>query len=78
MGFADCLQRWIFWLNVPLCGIALILIPVFLKDPFKRLPIGKQLRHVDWIGAFLFISSITGLLIPISWVGDLPQKMIRG
>lgn len=59
---------------MPLCGIALILIPAFLKDPFKRLPIGKELKRVDWIGAFLFIASITGLLIPISWVGDFAQE----
>lgn len=63
-------QRWIFWINLPLCGIGLVTIPMAMKVPFVFAPIGPQLRHVDWIGSALFISSITGFLIPITWVSD--------
>jgi hypothetical protein len=41
-----------------------------MKVPFVFAPIGPQLRRVDWIGSVLFISSITGFLIPITWVSD--------
>jgi hypothetical protein len=41
-----------------------------MKVPFVLAPISPQLKRVDWFGTVLFISSITGFLIPITWVSD--------
>jgi ABC-type antimicrobial peptide transport system permease subunit len=62
------LKRWLFWINLPLCGIALFLIPVTLKVPYETPPIVSGLKKVDWVGTVMFIASVTGFLIPISWV----------
>ncbi|KAI9748058.1 MAG: hypothetical protein M4579_007323 [Chaenotheca gracillima] len=61
--------RWIFWINLPLCGAAFILIPLFLKLTHKSAKITDQLKRVDWIGSVLFIGSIMSLLIPVTWGG---------
>lgn len=70
--------RWLFWMNVPLCGIALLLIPLTLKVPYKAPQILRELKEVDWVGTVLFIASVTGFLIPISWGSVLyPWKSWR-
>lgn len=28
----------------------------------------EKLARVDWVGSFLFIASITSVLIPVTWV----------
>ncbi|CAN9388439.1 unnamed protein product [Alternaria alternata] len=45
--------RWAFHINYPFCGIGFI----------------EKLKRVDWLGAMLFIGSMTSLLIGISWGG---------
>lgn len=74
MDFVDGIQRWLFWINVPLCGIALLLIPLTLKVPYKAPQILRELKEVDWVGMVLFIASVTGLLIPISWVSNSTKE----
>jgi hypothetical protein len=45
------------------------LITVCLKLNFKPTPFLSQVRRIDWLGSFLFISALTSFLIPISWGG---------
>jgi MFS family permease len=61
--------RWIFWINLPLIGIGTIMIILFLKLQYKTTTFMNKLREVDWIGVVLFISSLTGFLIPLTWGG---------
>ncbi|KAJ7490851.1 major facilitator superfamily domain-containing protein [Mycena latifolia] len=61
--------RWLFYLNLPLTGIAFVLVLIYL---FVRTPEGSvrsKLAHVDWIGnAFCIIG--TGLaVIGLTWGG---------
>ena len=60
--------RWCFWLNLPICGIALPMAIFFLGN-LSRPPgdLLEKLRTVDWIGNVIFITSITWFLIAISW-----------
>jgi MFS family permease len=70
--------RWIFWINLPFCGLGLILIPIFLKlDTTKIFPLRESLKRVDYIGSFLFVTSLTSFLIPITWEGPCMHG-IRG
>jgi MFS family permease len=60
--------RWIFWLNIPLCVIGAIGIPICLRLHRKEESIWKKLRAFDWFGSFLFVAATTSCLIPITWV----------
>ncbi|KAF9634754.1 hypothetical protein BFW01_g5649 [Lasiodiplodia theobromae] len=61
--------RWIFWLNIPFCAVAFIMIPLFLNLQHTRGNLLSKLRKIDWIGSFLFVASTTSILIPITWGG---------
>ena len=63
------MQRWIFWINLPFTGAALIMIPLFIKLRVAKTAFGQKLAKIDWIGSVLFIASTTGFLIPLSWGG---------
>ncbi|KAH8798357.1 major facilitator superfamily domain-containing protein [Xylogone sp. PMI_703] len=59
--------RWIFWLNIPFCLAAFILVPLSLRLNNKAGSVIEKLKAVDWMGMFLFVSSATGFLIPLTW-----------
>ncbi|KAL8785591.1 MAG: hypothetical protein Q9195_008577 [Heterodermia aff. obscurata] len=61
--------RWIFYINLPIIGVAFVFVPLFLKLNFKPTNLTSQLRRVDWLGSVLFIGSTTSFLIPITWGG---------
>ncbi|KZT60038.1 MFS general substrate transporter [Calocera cornea HHB12733] len=51
--------RWIFWMNLPLCGAAMVMIWRFLK--LKR-PGGswrRKLRRINWIGNAIVMGAAT-------------------
>ncbi len=60
--------RWIFYLNFPFCAIAGIGVPVCLKLHPREGSMWSRLGTFDWFGSFLFVSSTTGFLIPLTWV----------
>ena len=62
-------QRWIFWINLPFIGLALVLVPLTLVLAFRVSSLAEKLKRVDWIGSVLFIGSTTSFLIPITWGG---------
>lgn len=66
---ADRIQRWIFWINLPFTGMALVMIPLFIKLGVPRNSFFQKLAKIDWIGSVIFIASTTGFLIPLSWGG---------
>lgn len=69
-GFAQNVSwRWVFWINLPFIGIGGALITLFLHLNYKTSSFMDKLRRIDWLGMFLFLSSTTGFLIPITWGG---------
>lgn len=54
----------------PFCGFGLVSVPILLTLKPKAETMGVKLARVDFIGAFIFISSSTSLLISISWGGS--------
>ncbi|EPS40779.1 hypothetical protein H072_5333 [Dactylellina haptotyla CBS 200.50] len=63
--------QWVFWLNLPFCGIGFIMIPLFLKLNFLPTTMAAKLRRVDYIGGTVFVASTTSFLIPITWGGTM-------
>lgn len=61
--------RWIFWINLPFCGLGLVLVPIFLKLNRTPLPLRENLLKVDFVGIFLFVASLSSFLIPLTWGG---------
>ncbi|KAL4993119.1 MFS general substrate transporter [Aspergillus recurvatus] len=63
--------RWIFYLNLPICGAALLLIIPFLKVNYKKDSIRNMLRRVDFLGNALLIASVLAILLALTWGGTV-------
>ena len=62
--------------NIPFCLVAFVTIPISLKLNHKDGLIIEKLKAIDWIGTVLFVSSITGLLIPLTWGNGNPFTVV--
>ncbi|KAG9094278.1 hypothetical protein FRC06_010981 [Ceratobasidium sp. 370] len=68
-AFAESNWRWLFYMNLPLAGIALALVLAFLrlntpKDSFKH-----KITRIDWIGNLLVIGSTASTILALTWAG---------
>jgi EmrB/QacA subfamily drug resistance transporter len=64
--FAEHNWRWIFYINVPLGALAIVVcFHVMRLVPFHRRP-----HAIDWIGAALMVASVSCLLLALSWGGN--------
>ncbi|KAK4221598.1 putative efflux pump [Podospora fimiseda] len=61
--------RWIFYINLPIAGVALVPLVLFLRVKYQRDAIGKMLMRVDWGGNALFAASVTSILLALTWGG---------
>ncbi|KAK8053622.1 Major Facilitator Superfamily protein [Apiospora saccharicola] len=61
--------RWIFWINLPIVGLAMAFVTFFLN--LETLPghILEKLGRFDWLGATLFSVSSAGFLFGITTGG---------
>ncbi len=63
--FAEHNWRWIFYINVPLAILAIVVCwHVMRLVPFER-----REHTVDWIGAALLVAGVSCLLLALSWGG---------
>jgi EmrB/QacA subfamily drug resistance transporter len=64
--FVDQLDwRWIFFINVPLGIVALLVTSSALRLPFAR-----REAKVDYVGAGLLVTSVTMLILMATWAGE--------
>ena len=64
--FVDHLTwRWIFFINIPLGLLALLVTQRNLRLPFTA-----RSHRIDWLGALLLTGSISALLLATVWGGD--------
>ncbi|KAH8810839.1 major facilitator superfamily domain-containing protein, partial [Xylogone sp. PMI_703] len=63
--------RWVFYINLPFCAIGLVMIFFFVNLEHKNhASLFQKLRtQVDWIGSFIFTTSITLALVALTWGG---------
>jgi EmrB/QacA subfamily drug resistance transporter len=64
--FVDNLSwRWIFYINLPLGAVALVVTSSVLRLPFRRQP-----HRIDLLGAGLLVASVVSLLLVAVWGGS--------
>ncbi|KAI9066853.1 Mfs1.1 [Trametes sanguinea] len=62
--------RWLFYMNLPLCAIAFVVVLLFLhlrKPPVESYR--QAFLSVDWIGNTITIASATSCIIGLTWAG---------
>lgn len=57
--------RWVFWINLPLGIVALVVAAVTIKLPQR-----KNTAKIDYAGMVLLALAITGLVLVTSWGGS--------
>ncbi|KAF8315115.1 ABC transporter [Clavulina sp. PMI_390] len=70
--------RWCFYINLPIGGISLAVIVVFLKGGHSALNAAKDENEttlqrwlrLDWFGALISLGFIVSLLLPLQWGGN--------
>ncbi|OTB17574.1 hypothetical protein K445DRAFT_316203 [Daldinia sp. EC12] len=69
-GFAqDVSWRWIFWINLPIVGVGMLLVALFLKQAQVPGHIVEKLKRFDWFGSALFSASSASFLFGITTGG---------
>ncbi|KAI9695785.1 MAG: hypothetical protein M1836_006051 [Candelina mexicana] len=63
--------RWIAWINLPLMGLAVVLIPPFLKLAPIKLSMKAKLKALDMIGIPLFMIGMTSFVFGLTAGGVL-------
>ena len=64
--FTDHLSwRWVFYINLPVGALALVVTSIVLNLPFRRVE-----RRIDWLGAGLIAAAVTCVLLVTVWGGD--------
>jgi multidrug resistance protein len=61
--------RWCFWVNLPLDGLAFLIILFVLDLHTPRTPIRKGLKAVDWLGALTMVGGTIMLLLGLEMGG---------
>ncbi|KAK0114583.1 hypothetical protein ONS95_014070 [Cadophora gregata] len=67
--------RWCFYINLPLGGVVVIVLGIFMKLPVSRLTtteltVLQRLRTIDIVGFFGFATGCVMLLLGLEWGGD--------
>lgn len=63
--------RWVFYLNLPVAGLVLVLHIVFLQVKSNRArSIPESVKRIDFIGNALFIAACVSVLIALGWAGS--------
>jgi hypothetical protein len=63
--------RWVFYLNVPIGGVALVILVVFLNVKSDNTAnFTARLKLIDWLGNLIFVLSMISVLTALSWAGS--------
>ncbi|BDD60843.1 Efflux pump fus6 [Monascus purpureus] len=64
--------RWIFYINLPLSGVALALLAPFLHLHYRREgTIIDRLKRVDYLGNTILILAVISVLLALTWGGTV-------
>ncbi|MEO3781377.1 MDR family MFS transporter [Micromonospora sp. B11E3] len=63
--FAETNWRWIFYINVPLAILAIVVC----YHVMRLVPFQRREHAIDWIGAAVLVAGVSCLLLALSWGG---------
>ncbi|KAJ7584101.1 iron permease [Mycena floridula] len=70
--------RWIFFLNLPLCLLAFLLVARFLNVRHPEGLLKEKLARVDWFGNVIVIAGTTITNLGLAWGGiDSPWSSVK-
>lgn len=61
--------RWLFWLNIPITVVAIIMISCFMNMKSPQTDVRSKLKSMDWTGNALLILATCGLGLALTWGG---------
>ncbi|OJJ45038.1 hypothetical protein ASPZODRAFT_134468 [Penicilliopsis zonata CBS 506.65] len=65
--------RWVFYINLPLCAVALLLLLLFLRVKHPRRPAGttvwQQILRIDLPGNIILTMAVVAILMSLTWAG---------
>ncbi|PKS08332.1 hypothetical protein jhhlp_005276 [Lomentospora prolificans] len=61
--------RWCFYINLPICGVAFVLLVFFLKLHNPRTPINQGLAAIDWLGSLTIVGGTVMFLLGLEFGG---------
>ncbi|KAI0083102.1 iron permease [Irpex rosettiformis] len=61
--------RWLFYLNLPIFGIAAALEIVFLHNTPPEATVRQKLRRMDWTGSAIVVGGSAAFILALSWGG---------
>lgn len=62
--------RWVFYLNLPLAGLSLLLVGLSLNTlPKKHATVTGALKVVDFSGNTILVAAVTSVLLALTWGG---------
>jgi MFS family permease len=65
--------RWCFYINLPIGGVAMVVIAIFLKVPDRestKLPWTEKVMQLDIPGSIALIPGVVCLLLALQWGGQ--------
>ncbi|KAE8151060.1 major facilitator superfamily domain-containing protein [Aspergillus avenaceus] len=62
--------RWIFWINLPVCGTAFVLLLLFLDVHNPKTGVMDGIKAVDWFGSLSILGLVVMLLLGLDFGGD--------
>ncbi|KAI7885738.1 MFS general substrate transporter [Lichtheimia hyalospora FSU 10163] len=62
--------RWNFYINLPIGGVAVIILVIFLHLPMEKQDLKTKLKRVDYAGNFLVLAAATLLLLAMNFGGQ--------
>ncbi|KAF2816839.1 MFS general substrate transporter [Mytilinidion resinicola] len=73
-AFADRVSwRWCFYINLPIGGVTIVILMLFLKINFpvraKEMSYRQQLNELDPLGTIIFLPACVSLLLALKWGG---------
>ncbi|KAI0899973.1 MFS general substrate transporter [Annulohypoxylon nitens] len=62
--------RWVFWINLPIGGVSLVLLYFFLHVNYnKEMTLEQKLRRIDWVGNGLLMAGTIVMLYALTYAG---------
>ncbi|KKF92312.1 putative transporter C3H1.06c [Ceratocystis platani] len=61
--------RWCFYINLPVCGVCIVILFFFLKLHNPRTSMREGLAAVDWMGSMTVIGGTTMILLALEFGG---------